>query len=349
MSLCLAAAGSPAQDRGPETAAFGERSLALLDLPVFHFPPADPEPIERGETRWSLSAAYGSSFSKTWHAATVHRELGRAGRPFSREEAEFIHGRFPGDAVVFIDAELLRSAIRGRVGLTETLSVSAEVPVVSFSSFTWDSAVEGFHSALGISQAGRSAFARGGHSIVLQRPGREVHFSDRGARTRLGDVSLTLSWRAPPAGSLRFGADAAIKTPTGTRADLAGSGSWDAGLLLFARLPAGRWSIGAESALVVPGAWRSFRGISTAPFGRVLLLAHCPLGRRTGVGASVAYEQSALRENGLGDASRAGMEAAIGLEWRATPRVFARLTLIENIPGLGDRADVGLALSMHVR
>jgi hypothetical protein len=235
------------------------------------------------------------------------------------------------------------------VGLSETVSVAAEVPYFAFPSFSWDGVVLGFHSALGFSQAGRDSFPKGRFLVLLQQPEGEMSFSEGRPENRLGDVSAGISWRPPARESgLLLGADAVFKAPTGSPTHLTGSGSWDGGLLLFVGRRAGSWSLGAEGGLVVPGDWKALGSLSTAPFARLLVSASRRTGRTLQIGASLVYEQSALRRNELGGAERGGVEVALGLQWRAAKHAALRLVLVENIAPLGDRADVGLGLALRV-
>jgi Protein of unknown function (DUF3187) len=341
-----------AQDAEPQRAPapiFGERSFHLLHIPFLDFGPADAAAPEPGNVRWTEETAYASTFSSTWHALTFHQNFGLVGKPFTRAEADEIHSEFPEDRVFFLESDLLRVSLTGRVGLTPSLSVSAELVYVSHDAIHGGSAVESFHRAFGLTQSGRDEFPADAFYVVLQRPNGDITFDDRTPASGLGDTTATFSWRPSSRGAMRFGADAAIKAPTGSSSDYNGSGSWDGGVLAFARRDGTRWTFDGEAGWIFPGRWKNAAALDTAPFARALLAATCRLGERTWVGASTTFEQSPFHSEKLGDLAHIGGEVALGIEHRFRSSWSAGLTLTENMPSLGDRADFGLALKIRVR
>jgi hypothetical protein len=171
-------------------------------------------------------------------------------------------------------------------------------------------------------------------------------FDDRVPASGFGDTTVTGSFRPPGRSPWSWGADVAVKAPTGSARDENGSGSWDGGALAFLRRDGSRWMIDSEAGFVLPGRWRSSPGLSNAPFGRLLLGATRRFGERTRIGASVTVEQSPFRRDALGDLSHPGMEVALGVA-RDGRFGSAGLTITENVPAFGDRADVGLALRLR--
>ena len=329
--------------------AFGQRSYHVLHVPFLDFGPADPAAPAPGRFTGRFDAAYASTFSSTWHALTFHKQFGLVGRPFTRQEADAIHAGFPEERVFFVESDLLRLAGAARAGLTPTLSVSAEVVWISHDAIHGGNAVEAFHRAFGLEQSGRNEFPASQFAIVLQRPRREITFDDRVPDSGFGDTTATLSWRPAPRSAWSYGADAAVKAPTGRAEALNGSGSWDAGALAFARRRGEKWTFDGEAGVVAPGRWRTSTDLSVAWFSRVLLGATRAFGARTRAGISATCEQSPFRREGLGDLSHAGLEIALGVERDVSARTSAALTLTENVPAFGDRADFGLTLRLRFR
>jgi len=326
---------------------FGERSLHLLHVPFLFFGPADPAAPPPGGWEMSLEAAAASTFSSTWHALTFHRDAGLAGKPFTLAEAQAIHAQYPGDAVFYVQGDLLRTSLDLRFGVSPALSLSADIAWISRDSVTLGSALESFHRIFGLDQPGRMEFPSDAFAVVLQRPGGAMTFEGRVPPDGWGDTTATLSWRPVRKSAWGFGGDVSVKAPTGNvRADL-GSGSWDAGALVFARRDGPRWTIDAEAGFVAPGKWRSAAGLPVAPFARLLLGATRSFGSRTRVGATATAEQSPFRRDRLGDLSRAGVELGLGIERDFGRRGAARLTLTDGLPSLGDRADFGVALKLR--
>jgi hypothetical protein len=233
--------------------------------------------------------------------------------------------------------------------LTPSLSISAEIVFISHDAINGGSAIESFHRAFGLPQSGRDEFPKDAFDVLIQRPGREITFDDRVPASGAGDTTATLSWRPAAGGAIRFGADAAVKAPTGSSRNYNGSGSWDGGVLAFARHDGVRWAFDGEAGWIFPGRWKNAADLDTAPFARALLAATYRSGARTWVGLSTTFEQSMFRREQLGDLAHVGGEVALGLEHRFQSRWSAGLTLTENIPNLGDRADVGLALRIRVQ
>jgi hypothetical protein len=299
--------------------------------------------------RWTLETAYASTFSSTWHALSYHKNLGLVGQPFTSDEADSIHRDFPGDRVFFLESDLLRASLSGRAGLTRTLSVAVEIVYVSHDAVRGGAAVEAFHRAFGLPQSGRDEFPADAFDIVIQRPNGPMTFDGRAPGSGPGDATATLSWRPGRASLWSLGADAAVKAPAGRARDFNGSGSWDAGALAFARRDGARWTLDGEAGVVVPGRWHSETGLPVAWFARVLVGATRSFGARTRAGFSATFEQSPFRRDGLGDLSHPGLEIALGLERDLSSRTSAALTLTENVPSFGDRADFGLALRLRTK
>ena len=345
----FSAAGQAGDESAEWGRAFGQRSLYVLHVPLLDFGPADPELPQAGRVQWSFEAGYANSFSHSWHAVTFHGFLGPSGTPFRRDEAERIHRDFPDETVWFVDADVLRTALDARIGLTDTTSFSVEIPYISHQAFTGDRFISGFHRAFGLSQAGRGDFPEGAFVAMTQPAGGPLGFSARSPAPGFGDAVATFGWRPPPAGSGEsFGVDVAVKAPTGRARDFNGSGGWDAGALFFLARSGAKWRVDAEASVVVPGAWKVPVAISTAPFGRALLGVTRRLGTRTRIGASLTVGQSPFHRAGLDAVSRVGAEVALGLE-RDFSRWTPRLLLTENLAPAGDRADVGLTLGIRLR
>jgi hypothetical protein len=341
----VSAAAAPVWAQAPASA-FGERSLHVLHVPFLFFGPADPASPAPGEVGASLEAAAASTFSSTWHALTFHRDPALVGKPFTVAEARAIHRQFPDDAVYYLESDLLRVALTPRVGLSSVLSLSAEIVWISHDAVRVGSTLESIHRAFGFRQPGREEFPSDAFGIVLQRPGGALTFDGRVPSDGWGDTTATLSWRPPRPSGWRFGADVAIKAPTGSAEDYGSSGSWDAGVLGFARRDGERWSLDAETGVVVPGKWRAAAGLPVAPFARVLLGATRSVGTRTRIGASATVEQSPFRRDAMGDVSRTGVEFGLGIERDFVSRGRARLTLTDSLWDLGDRADFGVTLKL---
>jgi hypothetical protein len=330
--------------------AFAERSLQILHIPLFDFGPADPSSLAPGASTWVLSGADANSYVTTWHVRTVHAASPFRGRPVSTEEVSYIHEAFGGDLVLFINGEVARSAVKGRLGLTRSLSLSVEIPYIWHGAAWVTNFVEAFHRALGEAQNGRDEFPAGRLTVVLQAPNRAMTFLDFEPRSGIGDVTATLSWRRPRSESgWTLGADLAGKAPTGSASSFDGSGGWDGGLLLFALCERGRWTLEGDASVVVPGGWKSPLPLDPVPAGRLLVSAIYDLGRTTRMGLSVILAQSPFRNSSYGPLSETGMEFGLGIERDLGPRLAARFTVREHGSLSGERADFGVGLALRYR
>ena len=339
----------PAGTRSPAMA-FALRSMYLLHLPLLDFGAVEPGAVAPGTFECALSSVYATSYSTTWHARRVHADPTRRGTPFSREEADYIHAAFPQDAVLFVDGEALRTSVSGRFGLTPSLSISVEVPYVSRGLTGLESAVLKFHKAFGVPENGRDEFPKGRATVMLQSPGGPLSLTDFEPASGLGDVTATLAWRRPrSSGGWTFGADLAAKAPTGSAADLNGSGGWDGGFLAFAVWEGGRWTLEADGSVVVPGQWKTAVPVDPAVVGRMLVSAIYGFSARTRAGFSVTAAQSPYRSLKDDSLSEAGVEAGLGVEHDFGSRWTARLMFTEQLPTAGDRSDFGLMLGLRYR
>lgn len=350
-ALLALAASAKGQSIDPGLPIPGARSVYVLDLPFLHFGPLDVSAPRPGSVSLDFDVAYGNTFSHTWHAQAIHNEFGLNGLPFSREEAEILHGRHPQDFIAFVDADVTRLAVRATLGLTENISAAVEVPYVSFTGLRLDSAVEFFHSVFGLYDEERKSFPKNQYLVVRQRPFGPLEYDDRTPTAGLSDVVLTLRYRGEIADALRVSADLAVKAPTGNADQTRGSGSFDGGLLVGALYRFGkghRFGLRAEAGLVLPG---SFRGntITTfhaTTFARLLVAADVRTGKSTFLAASVIWDQSPFRRDSVGDEAVTSVGYALGLSRRLGDHLVASLAFLDHLPRMGDDTDFSLALSV---
>lgn len=353
--LLLSAGGSfrlAAQSFEPGPPLPEPRSLYLLDVPFLHFASPDFEPPVPGRVRLGVESAYANTFSHTWQAKAYHAGAGLSNQPFTREEAEYMHREFPGETMIFLDAEVTRVALRGTVGLSGEFSLSVEIPYVSWGALHGDGAVEGFHSLVGLADSQRPDFPRGRFQIVLQRPDGALEFDDRQPEAGLGDATASLQWRRRAGARTALAVNVALKAPTGSARDYRGSGSFDAGVQAGAlrRLGrTGRFGIRAEAALVIPGRFRSESAVSIPadPFVRLLVGGDVRLGRDTFASLWVVGEESPQHRDERGDVARTSVEFGLGIDRRFGALGAVSLSLVENVPRYGDAADIAVGLRIR--
>jgi hypothetical protein len=354
LALCgfHAAGAARGQEESPAVpaCAFAERGMHILHLPLLDFGAAQPSAPAAGALEWTLTSAYATTYSTTWHARRYHADPARQGTPLSQEEADNIHAVYPQDRVLFADGEALRTSLAARYGITPSLSVTVEVPYIVRGLTALESFVSKFHKALGVDENGRDEFPMGRFTVMLQSPGGPMSLTGFEPGSGVGDVTATLSWRRPrSSGGWTFGADLAVKAPTGSAANANGSGGWDGGLLAFALWEKGRWTLEADGSVVVPGKWKVPVPLAPTAVGRVLASAVYGFSAKTRAGLSVTAAQSPFRDKPYSSLSKAGVEGGLGVEHDFGPRLTARLMLTEQLPSAGDRADFGVVLGLRYR
>jgi uncharacterized protein DUF3187 len=344
------AAGAASAEPAPPAMAFALRSMHALHLPLLDFGAARPASPAPGSFQWELSTAYATTYSTTWHARRVHDDPRYRGKPLSQEEADYIHAAFSNDEVLFVDGESSRASVSGRYGLTSGFSVSVEVPYVGHGSNGMTQLVEAFHEAFNINQNGRDEFPRGRTTVMLQSPGGPMSLTQFKPEGGLGDITATLSWRRPRSErGWTLGLDASVKAPTGSAADLNGSGGWDGGILAFAAWEQGRWTLEADGSVVLPGKWKTPVPLDPSAVGRAMLSAIYSFSPRTRAGLSLTAAQSPFRDHPYSSLSEAGVEVGLGVEHDFGPRFQVRLLLTEGVPSQGDRSDFTLMLGVRYR
>lgn len=346
-AVCPGQTEAPIADR--IAPAFGERSLFILHLPLLDFAPAHPQAPTQGHADWELTSAYANTFSTTEAVNYFHDLSSRKGQTLDAGEAAGLHADFPNQALLFVDGEVIRSALSVRYGVTSRLFVSIEVPYLDRSA-TADGTVRSFHRDIGQSENGRDLFPSGGLAVLIQPAGGPVTFYQGPRKSGFGDITVSAGWRAPLSSKgVAYGADIALKAPTGSPMELNGSGGWDAGFLLFALWRKGLWTIEADGTFVDPGTWKVPIQVEPDPFTRALLSVIRELGSTVRVGASATLAQSPFHDRRFSTLSRAGVELALGVEHDILPAMPLRLTLTENLPSFGDRADFAVGLSIRYR
>lgn len=356
--LCVAAGGilsgaaAPGEDGTPAepSPAFAQRSMHVLHLPLLVFGAPDPASLAPGNWSVGLTSAWATTYSTTWHARRYHSDPARVGTPLSQAEADEIHAVYPQDQVLFADGEVLRTAFLGRYALSPFLSVSVEIPYIAWGLSGLESFVEAFHRTFGIDQNGRDEFPNGRFTVMLQSPGGPMSLVGFVPDSGIGDVTTTLSFRRPrTASGWTLGADLALKAPTGSAANMNGSGSWDGGLLLFAVWQSGRWTLEGDASVVVPGKWKTPVPLDASTTLRGLLSSIYGFTGSTRAGLSVTVAQSPFRDHPYSSLSKTGAEAALGVEHDFGSQFSARLMATEQLPSAGDRADFGVILGLRYR
>lgn len=214
LSSARAIEPAPIKVRGP----IAMRNARPFHLLFLQFAPQDPDVLERGQTRLGLQLDLLNNLLQPATGAN--------------------------GASVREDNEMQRLQISYRKGLGRRLEAAVVVPILARNGGILDEKISAYHRLLGIrgdlddNPAGRDAQPRG-RSVLFYRiaSGQTVN---AGEAFGVGDVSIflkrELSRRRDGVLSLRAG----LKAPTGSSSRYLGSGSFDAGMMLDARLSLAR-------------------------------------------------------------------------------------------------------------
>ncbi len=136
---------------------------------------------------------------------------------------------------LYVDTELIRTAIAVDYAVSDNLQVSIEIPFLYYSGGIMDSSIENFHKMFHLPKDGRDKAERDVSEIYLLRQ-TEFWIQEPDAMScGLGDITLSAKYSFVdediyvPVVSLRF----ALKVPTGESEKLYGSGKYDYGVYLL--------------------------------------------------------------------------------------------------------------------
>jgi hypothetical protein len=155
------------------------------------------------------------------------------------------------DENLVFDGETYRLGLSAAYGLSETLEVGFELPVISHRGGFLDSFIEGFHDTFGWTQGGRDDAPRDRLDYSYAKDGGDS-FSQQSKTTDIGDLSLRAAWQAwkDTDNNRSVALRASLKLPTGSESKLTGSGSTDLALWLSAEQ---RWQTNSSGELLLYG------------------------------------------------------------------------------------------------
>lgn len=182
---------------------------------------------------WEVEATI--TLSNTFTASRqIERELDARPRraPFTREMFDAFAEVDPFDQTFYLDAEVVRTALRARRGFGRGFELAVLLPLIEISGGRTDRLVEGFHDILGFDQEGRKGVTRGRMDQFISGQGIELDMQ-RNSGLELGDLVLGLKKRLAGDQETRsLSIELDLKLPTGDEDLLISSGGTDVGLSL---------------------------------------------------------------------------------------------------------------------
>ena len=296
----------------------------------------DPRVLEKGTYRFEIDVAYTNSFS--WSDSY-----------FDHQDAIDQGGNVePGRYGLFADAEVLRTDLTFRGGLTRRCELSVEVPLLSYHGGFLDSLIEGFHDLTGLPNGGRDLFPQDRFFISLLHEGKKTTY-DESPSPGVGDVTLRFKRRlySSEKGTI-LAAGALVKTPTGNERRLLGSGGWDLGAELLLAKKGGRsWfhfnlsyydldnpeslPVAARDTIGLGGAWE------------------LPLGLRLSLLTQVLISTSPYPESDTHDMGDPRAEIGVGLKGDAGEKSRFYVSIVEDLTQNQNTVDFGFIFGFDFR
>ena len=249
-----------------------------------------------------------------------------------------------GKTLFYYDGETVRLTLGWRLGLPDGWEIGVDVPVIRHGGGWGDEMIARFHSAVGVSDAGRdSAPVGAGAAVFMSSDGGYVLTGDDLPDAELGDVALRGRVSLPTPGPA-FAADLslAIELPTGDPDQLAGSGGVDASIgFTFAwRHLRSRWSFGAGYSAL--GGLETVPDVDISDIWTATAAYELRTSPRTAFLAQILHGTSpfhSIRKDGISDP--AGL-LGLGLRFAAGPRWGIDVALVEDLYRHNTDLDIGL-------
>lgn len=317
--------------------------LRIASLPLS---PSDAIPLPTGRWRLEASVGYFNVQESTWHAPTIHRDLGLDGEPFTSNEIALLEHGFPADEIYLIDLEGWQVDLRASLGLGRDVTVSAHLPWLEVGRPHWDDLAYSVHRFLGTEKDGFEVFPYG-ESVVYAFSGasRVERFGDL-ARSGWGDLSVAVSG---PLGRW-LGANhrwtAVVEAPTGDDDTLAGSGGWDVGLRW-----SGRWDFRTSVLLATAGYSHldsdgSWLGLERQDVWQAQVAYHLRLSAAFSLRLAVRADTSPLADFRTSDLGDTTLLFDLGIRRELGSRSWLGLSFGENLPQVGVTPDYTLQLQL---
>src|SRR4051812_13459628 len=118
-------------------------------------PTSDPRPIVRGPLPVTTNGAISSTFLSFRPRSTSTTAPGSVDLSVMSEYSSLFENGTGDNSTVVIDAELWRTGITARTGLSPRTDLEVELPIVYASGGFADDLIEGWHSLLGLPDGGR--------------------------------------------------------------------------------------------------------------------------------------------------------------------------------------------------
>ncbi|MCG6961954.1 MAG: DUF3187 family protein [Acidobacteria bacterium] len=323
----------------------GVRSQSPFDQLFLALTPEAAGTLPHGQVRSDISVTWSNTFIlskgvRNW--VVNYRSPGRHG--LNQTEIGRLLALYPTTDLYMFDGELARFNLRVSYGLTDRLQLTLGTAVQTQGGGFADSSIESFHGSFRFANAEREYFPQNHYQLFMRLGGRQVFFDGASANPVLGDTTCELKLRARQTwhGWLSS-VSVAVKAPTGSRADLAGSGRWDAQLAGYASRRVGPGRLHLNLAYALLGGTDSLPGLTannlwTFVAGYELWSPR----RRVNWILQATAETSVFRGTTPSDLARPSYLVLGGARVPAGRRGTLTFALVENVVELDNSADLVL-------
>ncbi len=342
----LAGPEEPWPDPGPPSS----RDLFPLNLVPLTYRPLGADTVGKGRWRVSFQVTRSNTFEfsdlikdRLGHDTSGRITVGPVGT------AQFAASLPDEPLLFFFDAEVQRTDLGFRYGLTASTDVAVNLGWQSIDGGFMDGLIEGFHQ-FGFEQTGRTAIARDQLTAVIIQKGRVVHFTQTAVRARPVDPAVAVIHRfyADPKLSVSF--LGALQIPATTFAGEFRS-DWDSSAgLSFQWRPTPRQAINGGGAYLRRG---MTGGVGPNPFLiKDQIAGHLGWEWRGWPRVRpflVLVYHDALTSQGPGATlDKPSVIHDLGVHVRLGPRSALTFSYLNNITHNENTADMGLALRITV-
>lgn len=276
------------------------RDQFLLGMGFLAFDPESADVLTNGRWQVDLIATVTNTFAKS--QAITDQLDERGGRePVTLDLLRSAAAAQEGRGAFYLDGETYRTAVAVRRGIGHGFQLGITVQALQLGGGGLDPAIEGFHSAFGLGQAGRLGADRDRYAVFVSSNGHEL-FTETAPSFGLGDTVLSAKYaiRSQP-GHAYLAVEALVKIPTGSEDDLYSSGSTDLGVqALYSRFWA-KSCLHASAGVLRLGSSNVLHTPRQTLLSGMVAYEHGILNPRTSVIAQVTLSQSPFRDLDLAE------------------------------------------------
>lgn len=325
------------------------RDQFALGLGFLAFDPVSAELLTPGQWQVDFILTLANDFV---HAKPVEDRLSaRPGRrPVTLEELRAIEAEPTSDGIFYLDGEHTRTAFAIRRGLTDRVQLEINLPILLFQGGFLDRAIESFHDAFSLGQAGRLGVDRSDFTSYVRSDDLEV-YSSNDPGFQLGDVvigaKIDLDVGAGEDDDPRWesAVEVLVKAPTGDRSTLTSSGSVDLGVqFLITRYFARGCLHGAVGALAL-GEFKAL-GIDDQLVLSGVLAFERAIGDHMATLLQLTMSQSPFQDLGIRELDAATFQLTWGIKKVIGKRDVLFLGITENLGSFNNTPDIGLHFGM---